>query len=62
MNRIISVFTVLLGASAAVFADLPYSWAHVVAVSLGAAIASVHIPNAATTSTSKSNTPGDAIT
>lgn len=46
MNRIISALTVVLGASTAAFADLPYSWAHTVALAIGVAIAGIHGANA----------------
>lgn len=53
--KILSTITVVLGATTAAFADLPYPWAHIVGVGLGAAIAGLHGINA-TTTTMKGNT------
>jgi len=43
--NLLSSVTVLLGVAAAVFAQLPYSWAHIVAVGIGAGIGGLHLPN-----------------
>lgn len=53
MTKILSTITVVLGAATAAFADMPYSWAHIVGVGLGAAIAGLHGVNAATTTATK---------
>lgn len=46
-GKFLAVATTVLGVVAAVMAFLPYSWAHIVAGAVGAALAALHPVNAA---------------
>lgn len=46
-SKVIAIATTILGVAAAVFAFLPYNWAHITAGAIGAALAALHPLNAA---------------